>query len=262
MPDILIVEDNPVNQKLIAFLLAREGHSYEVAENGLVALEKLKRSRFRLVLMDMMMPVMDGLEATQRLRGMERGKTVPIIAMTANAMQGDRERCLQAGMDDYLAKPIKSKELQAALERFRPGARTHQSVDVSPVVPPREPQLVAQGFDFAQALAAQDAEMVDIVAEVFVSQWPSDELKMRDALRRGDAHALELIAHSLKGSLHLFGAQPAALAAQAIESLAQSGQCSAAQAQVDALCQHVQALIRVLHQRPSLSSLSTSGNTE
>jgi CheY-like chemotaxis protein len=115
MPDILIVEDNPVNQKLIAFLLTRAGYTYEVAENGAIALEKLERNQFKLVLMDMMMPVMNGYDATRAIRANPKIKQVPIIALTANAMKGEDEKCREAGCNDYLAKPYSKDQILAAI---------------------------------------------------------------------------------------------------------------------------------------------------
>jgi len=116
--DILIVEDNPVNQKLIAFLLAREGHSYEVAENGLVALEKLKKGAFRLVLMDMMMPVMNGLDATRAIRADPQLAHLPVIALTANALKGEDAKCRAAGCDDYIPKPYSKEQVLGAIRRL------------------------------------------------------------------------------------------------------------------------------------------------
>jgi signal transduction histidine kinase/ActR/RegA family two-component response regulator len=122
-PMILLVEDNAVNQKLALTLLQRRGYRTVLAENGQEALDKITQQVFAAVLMDMQMPVMDGIEATREIRANEAAcgyVRTPIIAMTANAMQGDRERCIAAGMDDYLAKPIKSDELFAVLKRFAP----------------------------------------------------------------------------------------------------------------------------------------------
>jgi len=120
VPDILIVEDNPVNQKLIAFLLAREGHSYDVAENGLLALEKLKRGSFRLVLMDMMMPVMNGFDATRAIRADPQLAHLPVIALTANALKGEDDKCRAAGCDDYIPKPYSKDQVLAAIRRLLP----------------------------------------------------------------------------------------------------------------------------------------------
>jgi CheY-like chemotaxis protein len=116
---ILLVEDNPVNQRLAMALLKRRSYTVQLAENGQLAIDALRSGHFDAVLMDMQMPVMDGLDATRRIRAHEAGtRRVPIIAMTANAMTGDRERCLDAGMDDYIAKPINANELFARLEKW------------------------------------------------------------------------------------------------------------------------------------------------
>lgn len=117
MPDILIVEDNPVNQKLIAFLLARAGYSYEVAENGLEALERLRRSGFRLVLLDMMMPVMNGFDAARAIRADPKLNRLPVIALTANALKGEDDKCRAAGCDDYIAKPYSKEQMLQAIAR-------------------------------------------------------------------------------------------------------------------------------------------------
>lgn len=123
MPDILIVEDNPVNQKLIAFLLARANYTYEVAENGLVALELLRKSSFRLVLMDMMMPVMNGFDATRAMRSDPKLAKLPVIALTANALKGEDDKCRAAGCNDYIAKPYSKEQVLNAIARLLGGER-------------------------------------------------------------------------------------------------------------------------------------------
>ena len=117
---ILLAEDNAVNQKLAARLLEKQGHRVTVTGNGLEALAALDHEKFDIVFMDVQMPEMDGFEATAAIRARERGtgRRQPVIAMTAHAMQGDRERCLEAGMDDYIAKPFGSRELGDLLGRF------------------------------------------------------------------------------------------------------------------------------------------------
>jgi two-component system, sensor histidine kinase and response regulator len=117
VPDILIVEDNPVNQKLIAFLLARANYSYEVAENGLVALERLRRSSFRLVLMDMMMPVMNGFDAVRAIRADSKLNHLPVVALTANALKGEDDKCKAAGCNDYIAKPYSKEQVLNCINR-------------------------------------------------------------------------------------------------------------------------------------------------
>ncbi len=118
MSDILIVEDNPVNQKLIAFLLARAQYTYELAENGSVALTRLDQATFRLVLMDMMMPVMNGYDAIKAIRANPRHQHLPIIALTANAMKGEDEKCRQIGCDDYIAKPYSKEQILSSIQRL------------------------------------------------------------------------------------------------------------------------------------------------
>ena len=114
---VLVAEDNPVNQRVVAAVLARAGWPHALVANGAEALERVAAERFDLVLMDVQMPRMDGLEATRRIRALERGRRVPIVALTANAFAADREACLAAGMDDFLAKPFRTEELVALLDR-------------------------------------------------------------------------------------------------------------------------------------------------
>jgi CheY-like chemotaxis protein len=122
---ILLVEDNPINQKVASRVLEKAGHTVTLAENGLVALDRVSGRDFDLVLMDVMMPEMDGLSATVAIREREQGtdRHLPIVALTANAMEGDREKCLEAGMDGYVSKPIQMtslfEEIRRALQRFR-----------------------------------------------------------------------------------------------------------------------------------------------
>jgi len=127
---ILIVEDHPINQQLLCQTLERWGHRVVVVSNGEEALEALGDLQtgppdFDVILMDLLMPVMDGLEATRRIRQMEAGsgRRVPIVAVTACVMDEDRQACLEAGMDGYLSKPVKLRELQTQLERIPPGGR-------------------------------------------------------------------------------------------------------------------------------------------
>jgi CheY-like chemotaxis protein len=131
---ILVAEDNAVNQKLIVRLLEKRGHSVHVVSNGLEAVELLETRKFDLVLMDMQMQVMDGFEATREIRKRETsdGKRLPVVALTAFAMKGDRERCLDAGMDGYLTKPIRAAELDDVLRQFRssgPEISQHRQIE-------------------------------------------------------------------------------------------------------------------------------------
>jgi PAS domain S-box-containing protein len=219
---VLLVEDHVVNQKLAVTLLERWGHRVEVAENGQEALEMCAKQSFDVILMDMMMPVMDGLEATRCIRASETDQRTPIIAMTANAMESDRQRCLDAGMDDYISKPIKATELQQMLLRFASLAEVEpfSSTYMNSFIAPLDEVGDFVEFDYAASLAAQDQEMVEIVAQAFVQQWPDDLQKMRDALQSADYKVVLYTSHALKGTLSIFGALPASELAMQIEALA------------------------------------------
>ncbi|MDK9726294.1 MAG: PAS domain S-box protein [Sterolibacteriaceae bacterium MAG5] len=199
--EVLLVEDHPFNQKLATSLLSKWGHRVAVAGNGAEALEILERRNFDIVLMDVQMPVMDGLETTRRLRARETDRHTTVIAMTANAMEGDRDRCLAAGMDDYIAKPIKSAELLELLCRH-------------------SPLPADRGFDYGRALAGVDREMVEVVAATFLEHFPKDLETMRLAVVEQDFPALQRAAHGLKGSCGLFGAEPMVELARGIEHMA------------------------------------------
>jgi PAS domain S-box-containing protein len=257
---VLLVEDNAINQKVATVLIERDGHTVQVANNGQEALDMLGQSTFELVLMDMMMPVMDGLEATQRLRASEHGTRIPVVAMTANAMQSDRERCISAGMDDFISKPIEFSELRRVLEHFaprasdRPNAESSFGTDTSQAQPPRE--AVEAVFDYAAALSTADQEVVGIIADVFQEQWPLDVTRMRDAAGATDQSPVLHIAHSLKGTLGLFGAKPAVVLARHIEEMIQRAQrqgqsCekSDIDLQVDRLMIEVERLLLALQAR-------------
>ena len=217
--DVLLVEDNVVNQKLAVALLNRWGHHVTVANDGQLALAALAQHRFDLVLMDMLMPVMDGLEATRLFRTLEQGLRTPIIAMTANAMPGDRADCLAAGMDDYISKPIETTELRRLLMQHMPGHVV--GLPFSEMMKMNEPQPPAfprQAFDYDAALAASDQEVVEIIAEVFMAQWPIDMDKLNQALAAGDLKPVMHVAHALKGTLAMFGARPAVAIAGQVEA--------------------------------------------
>ncbi|MBN1821112.1 MAG: response regulator [Prolixibacteraceae bacterium] len=116
---ILLVEDNPLNQKIVSFNLRKENHEVTIAENGLVAIEVFKKERFDFVLMDIMMPEMDGLDASVNIRKLEKENNLsrtPIIALTANTLDNDRDKCLSFGMDEYMAKPFRMAKLQDLLD--------------------------------------------------------------------------------------------------------------------------------------------------
>jgi two-component system, sensor histidine kinase and response regulator len=215
---VLLAEDNSVNQILTRTMLEKRGHSVVIAGNGAEALRALERERFDLVLMDVQMPGMDGLQATATIRERERAGAprTPIIALTAHAVKGDREMCLAAGMDDYLSKPIRSSELVRALEPYarEPAAPAARPVD--------DVQTILARFD-------GDRNMLSAVAEVFLADGPLLLEEVRKAVADGDARALERSAHALKGAVANFVAGGPVEAAKRLETRGRSGQVEGAQ---------------------------------
>jgi CheY-like chemotaxis protein/HPt (histidine-containing phosphotransfer) domain-containing protein len=203
---VLLVEDHPVNQKLAISLLEKWGHSVTLAVNGQEALDQVAKARFDVILMDLQMPVMGGLEATQRLR--MGGCRTRIVAMTANAMEGDRELCLEGGMDDYIAKPIKADELYALLHQ-RESSPAEANDDK---VAARSPV-----FDYVAALAGADSEIVDVVAPLFVESSTDDIAFLRRELEQGSVASAHRLVHTLRGLAGTFAAVPVVMAARRIE---------------------------------------------
>jgi len=231
---ILLVEDNEVNQTLALSLLEREGHEVDLAPDGAQAVEMATQGDipYDLILMDMQMPVMDGLEATRRIRAHERNtrEHVRIVAMTANAMAEDRERCLVAGMDEYLAKPIRIDELRAALRwqdvDYSPTLPGSLSSDGTLVVPPARAPAASPGtaaFDYDAALGQADAMVVRIIGESFRGTWPEQVRGMRQALAQNDAQLLQRSAHTLRGLLGHFGAERLEALSRKVEVLGAKG---------------------------------------
>nr|WP_295776041.1 response regulator [Rhodoferax sp.] len=241
--NVLLVEDHVVNQKLAVTLLTRWGHHVEVASNGQIALDMFAEQKFDVILMDMMMPVMDGLEATRRIRATETDRHTPIIAMTANAMESDRERCLAAGMDEYLSKPIKAQELQQMLQHFSSprGQRLQsQAAQLAPAAP------AATAFDYAHAMTLVDQDVLHIIAQAFVDQWPQEFKRMQDGLANGDLSPVLHVAHALKGTLAMFGAKPASDLALEIEQRAADQDAAGAIVRLGLLKIEMQSLIPVI----------------
>ena len=228
--DVLLVEDHPTNQKLALGLLEKWGHRAQLAQNGLEAIAAFSQRKFDLILMDMQMPLMGGIEATRRIRALEaeRGQErTPILAMTAAAMVDDRNACLAAGMDDYLAKPIKVKEFLEKLLQL--GGQTGDGNE-------------AQAFSYGEALATADREVVEIIAEVFLTTWADDLATMRRALASSDLAQVARTAHSLKGTLATFAAEPATRVAADIENRAGGGRPDGLAHELDSLEREISLL--------------------
>jgi CheY-like chemotaxis protein/HPt (histidine-containing phosphotransfer) domain-containing protein len=233
---ILLVEDNAINQKVATLQLHKLGFATHAVENGQVAVEALETLPYGLVLMDCQMPVMDGFEATHLIRKSEResGRHIPIIAMTANAMQGDRERCLQAGMDDYLSKPINPRELSATLARWMPGAKSVIETPPSTAASDADMHTNDLPIELKRLQQMFDNDMTTIrdLLQMFVESLPDVSSRLETAIKAGDMESTYRIAHEMKGSCSNMGAAPLADMAKEIESMTRVGQMEWSQANV------------------------------
>ena len=210
---LLLVEDNVVNQKIAIRLLAKMGFDAEIANDGQEAFDILKNESYDLVLMDCQMPVMDGFEATRAIRHDEfeaKKKHTPIIAMTANAMLGDKERCLAAGMDDYVTKPINTSILTAALERWLPKSE-ESAVEVS--------ASCAIEMSRLTELFGDDDEIIDELLGVFYDSLEPLKVKLANAVQERTVN-IKMVAHEIKGSAFNVGAIVLASLAEQLEQAA------------------------------------------
>lgn len=238
---ILLAEDNLTNQKLATRVLEKRNHSVVVANNGREALEALEKDRFDLVLMDMQMPEMDGFEATRLLREKEKlsGRRQPVVAMTALAMNGDRERCMAVGMDGYISKPIRPQELDDLLDGYIAKKATE--------VP--EPEVEVSGsVDVEQLLDRIDddrsflAELVDI----FRREYPQNVRAVKSAIESKNAPELQRAAHALKGALGNLSATGASAMAADLERMGSSVDLTNAQSTLERLVGELTNVTRAL----------------
>jgi PAS domain S-box-containing protein len=225
---ILLAEDVVVNQKFAVLALGELGYSVDVAANGLEVLIALRRQHYDVVLMDVQMPEMDGLDTTRHIRKDFPPERQPrIIAMTANALQGDREMCLQAGMDDYVSKPIYMSELQAALRRCGPMLPETSSDALVPIVLPKatppqpnEADLLDLAMFSTLTKTAQGRELVDLYCE----EGGEILSQLQRAVVQGDATQAGKLGHGLKGSSSYVGAKAVQQLSQDIEKLGKAGE--------------------------------------
>ena len=240
---ILVAEDNPVNQLLITRLLEKMGHRVTHATNGREVLALLEANRFDLVLMDVQMPELDGLETTLLVRQQEQSGPIrtPIVAMTAHAMDGDEERCLAAGMDAYVSKPIRIVEFMRTLERVVPhgfmarlGILTDGGLD-----PLFDRQEVMSRF-------GGDTHLFHEAAELFCASAPRMLIQLREAISAGQNDKAARIAHTIKGSVGNFGGKAAIDAAQRLEVLARQGDLAGVAVGLKNLETEIERLVPVL----------------
>ncbi len=272
---ILLTEDNTVNQMLALHLLERMGYRADVATNGLEALDALRQRPYDVVFMDVQMPKMDGMEATRCVRREWPGEQGPrIIAMTSNTLQGDRELCLEAGMDDYISKPIQPEELVAALQQCQPGKHSVEGSQQSAVSSQQSaeeqkssrPENIQHPAPSAQRPASipavLDPAALDKLAELgggasFLTEMIASFLKdapqlltdMRRTLEQRDASGLRRAAHTLKSDSADFGAPTLFEFCKDLEMLAKAGTLEGAEklaAQIEAEYERVKAALEAL----------------
>jgi CheY-like chemotaxis protein len=237
---VLLAEDNAINRELVVRLLSKRGHAVVVAANGKQAVSALETQSFDVVLMDVQMPEMDGFEATAAIRQKEKaiGTHVPIIALTAHAMKGDRERCLAGGMDGYVSKPVQAEELIKAVE----GLGGHSPATGKA----REDTNEVLDRELALARVDGDEGLLADLAKLFCEESPKLLFAVEDAVARQDAAALKRAAHSLKGSMSTFAARDATEAALRLEELASVGELADAEGAYRLLATQVDRLQQAL----------------
>jgi len=252
---VLLAEDNQVNQLVATRILEKLGHQVTVVSSGREAVSAVQSNKFDLVAMDVQMPEMDGLEATAAIRSWEgtTGTHIPIVAMTAHAMKGDRERCLDAGMDGYTSKPIRIKELAHVISKLAPTISTkapaskhdgaHAVIDHAALL---------EGFDGSRSLLKN-------VVRLFLADYPQRVEEIKQSIRRGDAIALARATHALKGSVGNFAAKEALAIAQRLENMGRNGQLDIAGAECVALESELALVSRELRRLAANPSKSTTG---
>ncbi|WP_337262791.1 MULTISPECIES: hybrid sensor histidine kinase/response regulator [unclassified Serratia (in: enterobacteria)] len=240
---ILVAEDNLINQQLAINFIRKLGHTCEVVGNGKLALQKLAQEHYDVVLMDLQMPEMDGIEAVQQIRASEKqqpGKHQPIVAMTAHAMKGDREMCLSYGFDGYISKPILLENLAGEIQRV---CNLSQEVPEAPI------------FDYSQALPqlSNDKTLFNELAAIFIEELPTLLASLHNAIEKQDFDAIRRSAHQLKGECLHFVCPALESKLIQIEQAATAGNLPTILAQnagLEALCQQLQASLAATRETP------------
>ena len=227
--EVLVAEDNAVNSRLLSALLERAGHLVTVVGDGRAALDALEARRFDLALVDLQMPKVDGMGVAWQLRRHEKrtGGYVPLVAVTAHAMKGDRERCLRAGFDGYLTKPIRIDDLHHVLDSIVPPSYGEVAV----------PSSDDRGFDREQLLTrtGHDVALAGELASIFLDEMPQWIAEVGAAIEAGDGARLQRVAHTVKGAAANFGAGKASDLALILERLGREGALESAVSAADAL---------------------------
>jgi two-component system sensor histidine kinase/response regulator len=242
--NILLAEDNLINQTLAIKLLEKRGHRVTLASNGIEAVEAFKKGDFDLIIMDIQMPEMDGFEATRAIRKLEAGdpqqspianhqssiQGIPIVAMTAHAMKGDREKCIDAGMDDYVSKPIKPEAFYSVIDKV---ARKSQKEKEQKRTQPSESSRTfsPKTFDLSGAMETvlDDQDFFREIAGMFIESCSDHIAKIKEGIAGKDGGILEREAHSLKGAVGNFSAKEVYEAAYRLEKLGKEGEMATAE---------------------------------
>ena len=262
---VLVVEDNPVNQMVATGMLEALGYETETADDGIKAIEAMAAASYDAVLMDVQMPRMDGYAATREIRSLEElGRRIPVIAMTAAAVEGERDRCLAAGMDDFLTKPVDPAALRTVLERWLSGS---SEVEDSVAQRPGDDSAPIEGLDRARLdelrdLDPGDTSYLDRAIGNFVANTPTTLGTIREACDTGDVETLRQASHKLAGGALNLGVTPAGRIAQQIELVTDSGSTEGADELVDQLeAALVQGRAALLAYRASYSGTDAAGLT-
>ena len=222
--NVLLAEDNNVNQQLMIRILERANHQVTIANNGREAVDFATSQDFDVVLMDVQMPIMDGVQATEEIRRFEQttGRRLPIIALTAHAMKGDRDKCLASGMDAYISKPIQVDELMRAL------AEKVQAPQGQVASPQSQAAAVLLDREGVLHRVGRDVQFLSTMIEIFQEDSRTHLQQMRDAIQANNAIQLKESAHTIKGSAGNLGGEQLRTAAVVVEELAAKGQVAAA----------------------------------
>ncbi len=256
---ILLAEDGIANQKVAVGLLATWDHDVTVAVNGIEAVRLWQSGEFDLILMDIQMPLMNGIEATRQIRELEvgTGRHTPIIAMTAHAMKGDRARCLESGMDDYLSKPVRKPELHRALSVVA-GQGINKTSTEKPMSQETNPaegngkakndddQLVID-WEAAMANVADDRELFVAVKDSALEEIPALLPKLVDVIETGDAAEAQRLAHTIKGAARVIAANKTMVVSERIEHAARRGDLDEARGSLQELREVIEELVETLN---------------
>ncbi len=223
---VLVVDDNVINQKVVVQMLKRSDILPDVALDGSAALQMVKQQRYDLIFMDIQMPVMDGLEATRAIREYEAGRfRTPIIAVTANAMQGDRERCLESGMDDYLTKPVMLQQIQQALERWMQKESANDSEEKQKESTGAEPVIDPKRIE--QIIDVGDNDLLKELLSIYLEDLDQFVADIRSAVTEQNYQRMYECSHKLKGASSNLGIESLARSCAELEQMSKAGDTDA-----------------------------------